>query len=135
MDINQLKCLLDKKADLNMMNNMEDIMTKLNQNYINKNECKKASDFIDNLKVVLFSPSDINLIDGIKGLRRRFLDIEISLLDKEYLRYLSYYKKILNERNEVLKQKINDKAILNVLTSELIKYLKQIAIKRIEFFI
>ena len=38
MDINQLKCLLDKKADLNMMNNMEDIMTKLNQNYINKNE-------------------------------------------------------------------------------------------------
>ena len=38
MDINQLKCLLDKKADLNMVNNMEDIMTKLNQNYINKNE-------------------------------------------------------------------------------------------------
>ena len=38
MDINQLKCLLDKKADLNLMNNMEDIMTKLNQNYINKNE-------------------------------------------------------------------------------------------------
>lgn len=38
MDINQLKCLLDKKADLNMMNKIEDIMTKLNQNYININE-------------------------------------------------------------------------------------------------
>ncbi len=122
--------VVELKAD----NNYKVVISKAGKSYyINKNECKKASDFIGNLKVVLFSPSDINLIDGIKGLRRRFLDIEISLLDKEYLRYLSYYKKILNERNEVLKQKINDKAILNVLTSELIKYLKQIAIKRIEF--
>ena len=101
--------------------------------FINKKECKKAAEFIGDLKVVLFSPSDINLIDGIKGLRRRFLDLEISLLDKEYLKYLSFYKKILNEKNEILKQKINDNTILNVVTEELIKYLNHIAIKRINF--
>ena len=38
MDINQIKYLLDQKGDLNIMNNLEDALNSINQNYINKNE-------------------------------------------------------------------------------------------------
>lgn len=101
--------------------------------FINKAEYKRVSDFIGELKVVMYSPFDLNLIDGAKNIRRRFLDLEISLNDKEYLRNLSFYKKLLNERNELLKTNKLDKTLLNVLTKELIKYVDLIYKKRISF--
>jgi len=101
--------------------------------FINKAEYKRVSDFIGELKVVMYSPFDLNLIDGAKNIRRRFLDLEISLNDKEYLRNLSIYKKLLNERNELLKTNKLDKTLLNVLTKELIKYVDLIYKKRISF--
>ena len=101
--------------------------------FINKAEYKRVSDFIGELKVVMYSPFDLNLIDGAKNIRRRFLDLEISLNDKEYLRNLSIYKKLLNERNELLKTNKLDETLLNVLTKELIKYVDLIYKKRISF--
>ena len=101
--------------------------------FINKAEYKRVSDFIGELKVVMYSPFDLNLIDGAKNIRRRFLDLEISLNDKEYLRNLSFYKKLLNERNELLKTNKLDETLLNVLTKELIKYVDLIYKKRISF--
>ena len=38
--------------------------------FINKQEIKKISDFIGNLNVVMFSPNDLNLINGSKNNRR-----------------------------------------------------------------
>jgi len=101
--------------------------------FINKAQCKRVSDFIGDLRLVLFSPYDLNLIDGTKSIRRRFLDLEISLVDKECLRYLSNYKKLLNERNEALKSKSIDKTIINVITDELINNLLVVYKKRIDF--
>lgn len=110
------------------------VLSKNNKAYfINKQEIKKASDFIGNLSVVLFSPFDLNLINGSKSDKRKFLDLEISLLDKDYLKYLSKYKKILQERNNLLKEKEIDKVFFYVITEELIKYLDLIYKKRIEF--
>lgn len=104
------------------------------RNYINNVEYSKISDFIGNLKVVMFSPHDLDLINGSKGSRRRFLDIDISLIDKCYLRALTAYKKILKERNEILKKYQNqDELILKVLTSQLVEQIKIIANKRILF--
>ena len=104
------------------------------KNFINNVEYSKISDFIGNLKVVMFSPHDLELINGSKGSRRRFLDIDISLLDKTYLRALTAYKKILKERNEILKKYSDkDELILKVLTSQLIEQINLIAEKRIIF--
>lgn len=95
------------------------------RNYINNVEYSKLSDFIGNLKVVMFSPHDLELIQGSKGVRRRFLDLEISLLDKTYLRAITAYKKILKERNEILKKYNQDnELILKVLTTQLIEEIK-----------
>ncbi len=101
--------------------------------FINKAQYKRVSDFIGELRVVMFSPYDLNLIDGTKSIRRRFLDLEISLLDKECLRYLSIYKKLLNERNEALKAKSIDNTLINVITDQLIDSLNVIYKKRIDF--
>lgn len=102
--------------------------------FINSKEIAKSSEFIGNLKVVMFSPYDLELINGSKGPRRRFLDLEISLLDKVYLTASMAYKKLLKERNELLKSS-NDINLLalDVLTKQLIEQLEIISSKRIDF--
>ena len=70
--------------------NYKVIISREEKNYfINKSLYKRLSDFIGDLKVVMFSPLDLELIDGTKLRKRRFLDLEISLIDKEYLRRIS----------------------------------------------
>lgn len=89
---------------------------------INKIEYNKISDFIGHIKTVMFSPNDLNMIYGSKSIRRSFLDIELSMIDKRYLLEIKNYKKILKERNEILKNyNENNKKILDIITDELIK--------------
>ena len=101
--------------------------------FINKNEIKRVSDFVGNLSVVLYSPDDISLVKGSKADKRRFLDMEISLLDKRYLKSLNTYKKLILERNEVLKNKDADLTMLDVLTKSIAEYTSLIYEKRIFF--
>ena len=89
---------------------------------INDNEYKKISDDIGNIKTVMFSPNNLDLIYGSKNERREFLDIELSMIDKKYLYEMKKFRKFLKERNEILK--IYDdtkKVILDVITKELIE--------------
>ena len=104
------------------------------KSFINEKEYSKLSDFIGNLNVMMFSPLDIELINGQKGTRRRFLDIEISLLDKTYLKEITAYRKLLKERNEILKLfKEENKLMLDVITGQLIEILNVVVNKRIRF--
>jgi DNA replication and repair protein RecF len=63
----------------------------------------RALDAVGALNAVLFSPEDIELISGTPGGRRRYLDITISQLDTAYLRSLSRYGRVLEQRNSLLK--------------------------------
>ncbi|MEA3346006.1 MAG: DNA replication/repair protein RecF [Chloroflexota bacterium] len=63
---------------------------------------KTAAEFLGELLVVLFSPQDIDLVDGSPGSRRRFLNILLCLLDKQYCRALRRYKATLRQRNSLL---------------------------------
>lgn len=101
--------------------------------FINKKEITKVSDFISNLFVVLYSPLDISLIQGTKSDKRRFLDMEISILDKKYLNDLTIYKRILNERNNLLKEANIDLKLLDVMDKNMALYNELIYKKRIEF--
>ncbi len=64
---------------------------------------RKAGEFIGFLNVILFSPEDLQIVKEGPGERRRFLDTEISLLDKTYYYALVKYKKALEQRNQLLK--------------------------------
>lgn len=101
---------------------------------INNIEYKKMSDFIGNIKTVMFSPNDMNLIYGSKSIRRLFIDLELSILNKNYLYEIKVYKKLLKERNEILKNyKESNKKILDIVTADLIKSNKKILEYRINF--
>ena len=56
------------------------------------------------LTVIYFSPDEIRLIKDAPQDRRRFMDIDISQMSKNYFYLLCRYDKILNQRNKLLKQ-------------------------------
>lgn len=65
---------------------------------------KKASELYGLVNVVLFSPEDLSMIKNAPAERRRFMDAELCQLNKLYLQYLAKYNKILDQRNDLLKQ-------------------------------
>ncbi|MBP1153247.1 MULTISPECIES: DNA replication/repair protein RecF [unclassified Paenibacillus] len=71
---------------------------------INGLEQKKLSNFIGSMNVVMFAPEDLEIVKGSPSVRRRFLDMEIGQVHPAYLYDLSQYNKVLQQRNNYLKQ-------------------------------
>lgn len=65
---------------------------------------RKASDAFGMMNTVFFSPEDLAIIKMGPSERRRFLDMELSQLDRIYLSDLSDYHKVLQQRNKLLKE-------------------------------
>jgi DNA replication and repair protein RecF len=63
----------------------------------------RALDLVGQLRVVLFTPADLVLVDGSPGERRRYIDITLSQLDPHYVRTLSQYQKLVQQRNSMLR--------------------------------
>lgn len=63
----------------------------------------RAATLVGVLKVVEFSPEDVQLVTGPPADRRRQLDILISQIDRHYLQSSSRYQKVLTQRNGLLK--------------------------------
>lgn len=89
--------------------------------FIDGVEKRRLSEFVGHFSVVLFSPSDLELIVGSPSVRRQFVDLEMLQIDKHYLSLLNQYKKILKQRNSLLKKvKIDDDyTFLNILGEQL----------------
>jgi DNA replication and repair protein RecF len=64
---------------------------------------RRAIDTVGRLKVVLFQPEDLELVLGSPSVRRRYLDILLATLEPIYLRTLSQYGRILEQRNSLLR--------------------------------
>ena len=62
---------------------------------INNNKINKFSDYISNINVILFNINDLKLIKDTPSTRRKLINLEISELDNNYIKYLNYYNKIL----------------------------------------
>ncbi|MEX1022860.1 MAG: DNA replication/repair protein RecF [Dehalococcoidia bacterium] len=65
---------------------------------------RRASDLIGQLRVVMFSADDLDIIGGPPATRRRYLDITISQFDPPYLRALQRYQRVLEQRNSLLRR-------------------------------
>lgn len=70
---------------------------------INGLPIRKASELFGVVNLVFFSPEDLNIIKNGPAERRRFIDLELSQLDKVYLNDLGNYNRIINQRNKLLK--------------------------------
>lgn len=69
----------------------------------------RAVDAIGQVKTVLFSPEDVDLIPGAPSARRRYLDVAISQASRPYLRALSRYGRVLEQRNSLLRSFARDR--------------------------
>ena len=64
---------------------------------------EKLSEFLGFFNVILFAPEDLNIIKDGPAIRRKFLDIQLSQIDKIYVNLIQNYNKTLNQRNALLK--------------------------------
>lgn len=103
---------------------------------INKIPIKKASELFGIVNIVFFSPEDLNIIKNGPGERRRFIDLELSQLDRIYLSNLSNYNHIVNQRNHLLKDigyQSNSMETLEIWDLQLVRYGSAIIERRKKF--
>lgn len=105
---------------------------------INKMPIRKASELFGIVNLVFFSPEDLNIIKNGPAERRRFIDLELSQLDKVYLSNLTNYNRIVNQRNHLLKEMSyeNQKNLMDTLEiweMQLVQYGNKIIERRTEF--
>lgn len=107
--------------------------------WINEGIYEKFSQHIGHYPCVVIAPDDAELITGESKERRRFLDALLCQLDSEYLKHVIVYKKILEQRNSLLKAFAEtgnkDFSLLDVLDEQLIKPGNYVFNKRKEFLI
>ncbi|MGH7444252.1 MAG: DNA replication/repair protein RecF [Longimicrobiales bacterium] len=71
---------------------------------VNGVEPERLGDAIGHVGAVVFSPSDVSIVAGAPGERRRFLDILLSLHEPGYLAALQRFRQALRQRNVMLKR-------------------------------
>jgi DNA replication and repair protein RecF len=84
-----------------------------------KKDYEKLSEHIGLIPLVMISPSDEELIHGGSEERRKFIDGFISQYNKKYLQSLLSYKKILEQRNSMLKELQNDGLLFDVIEEQM----------------
>lgn len=72
---------------------------------INGNKISRNADLLGNINGVFFSPGELRLVQDGPEERRRFLNVSISQMSKNYYTALVRYNKILEQRNKLLKER------------------------------
>ena len=72
---------------------------------INNVSQTKTGNIIGKLNAVIFSPEDILMIKQGPSKRRKYIDIAISQIRPSYFFYLQKYRKVLIQRNNLLRKK------------------------------
>ena len=86
---------------------------------------KKSSELMGMVNVIFFSPEDLAIIKSGPAERRRFMDMELCQLNKVYLHDISNYNKVVNQRNNLLKQAYYQESLketLDVWDEQLVRY-------------
>lgn len=99
--------------------------------------CPKISGYIKNFLVVYFQPLDSLKYSLSSQSRRNLFDSLFSLISDEHLKELINYKKVLKEKNAILKMgdfrdNYQKKILLNMMNERLSKSIKKITIARQE---
>ena len=98
---------------------------------------KKLSDFISQYKVIVFSPDELKIIKESPNIRRNYLNVCLSQINKNYVRLLNKYNILLKNKNEYLKKSyINaytDFEYLDLLDEKIVEVGKEICTLRCEY--
>jgi DNA replication and repair protein RecF len=106
---------------------------------VNTVRVHRMMEFIGQLKAVSFSAADLEVIRGEPSRRRRFLDLEISQLSPSYCHALGCYRKVVEQRNRLLKS-MRDRTMrhaaedsLAAWTEQLVTYGSKLVERRLQF--
>ena len=113
------KELIETRVDMHLRKNKSKGIA------IDGQKIKKASELIGLCNVVFFSPEDLSIIKNGPSERRRFIDMELCQLDSFYLYNLDHYNKIVNQRNNLLKDIYSNpglKDTLSIWDMQLVSY-------------
>ena len=99
---------------------------------------RRAVELFGIINIIIFSPEDMNIIKNGPSERRRFMDMELSQLDKIYLSNLVNYNKVVIQRNKLLKQLqfSGDSGLVDMLDvwdMQLVRYGSEIIKRRMDF--
>lgn len=96
----------------------------------------RLADVIGQLNVVFISPRDEEIVTGEPSERRKFLNLEISQVQPQYCHLLIGYRRVLEQRNKLLKElekrRMGD-GVLKVLDEQLVDYGSKIIERRLAF--
>lgn len=93
----------------------------------------KNIDILENVYMVVFSPEDLKIVKEEPDKRRKFIDMELCQLKPVYFRNLARYKKILQQRNMLLKQQEVKEDLIAVWDESLAEYGAKIILERKSF--
>lgn len=96
----------------------------------------RLMDLLGNLRVVMFLPSDVQLISGSPAARRRYLNITLCQIDPIYCQALSNYNKVLEQRNALLRrisEGLAQRDLLPVYSEKLVQHGSLIFTRRASF--
>jgi DNA replication and repair protein RecF len=71
---------------------------------VNEKIVKKVSEYINNLQIIKFSPSDMFLIRSDQVQKRKYIDILIAKTNHSHLLNLQTYNNLLKQKNKTLKE-------------------------------
>ncbi len=102
---------------------------------VNGNKVARTVDFLGNMRSVFFSPGELRLIQDGPDERRRFLNLSISQTSRDYASALLRYNRILDQRNNLLKEHDVQTVLetLPVWDEQLAHYAARIAAKRRDY--
>ena len=100
---------------------------------VNGVSISKHIQLLENIYIVVFSPEDLKIVKDEPEKRRRFLDRELCQIKPVYYKTLSAYKKVLKQRNALLKNKDVKRNMLEVWDESLAKYGSKLIIERDHF--
>ena len=105
--------------------------------YRNKIKLNKTSEIIGEFRAVLFCPSHLGIIKDAPAVRRKFLDVAISQLRPVYIKMMTRYNQVLEERNAILKmmpeERQNNLELMDIYSEELASLCADIADIRNEY--
>ncbi len=100
---------------------------------INEIPVRKNSDLVGKFNVVFFGPEYLSLIREGPKKRRKNIDVMISQLKVGYMSALSDYKKLIDQKNVILKDEKPDKVLLSVINERILSLSEYIIKIRFEY--
>ena len=96
-------------------------------------QSKEEQRSIDNAYIVCFTPEDLKIVKEEPEKRRKFMDRELCQLKPVYYSTLARYKKVLMQRNSLLKSESLNNELMEIWENNLADYGSRIIIERMNF--